>query len=242
MTFSRACKSSMAFKLLLAGLWARWFTGRPALNSPSNRRAPWWGGHPQLCLAPLTPSVFNSQHLASNHTSCSPCHLTLAALQPWWLDRISAFLFQFGIVSLVLQAHSHWGPDHSPLLPPLSQPCHYTPGRPAFIFCLVLVEEKSSGFRLKPPTLIHGQAPSAGRCPPALVGSGIAFSYPSRPLCSVCLHSCLRQPHQCTLGCYLTLEPWKAALKSLSDQGASPTCQPFAALKCRWQGNRLGLV
>lgn len=29
-------------------------------------------------------------------------------------------------------------------------------------FCILLLEEKSSGFRLKPPILIHGQAPSAG--------------------------------------------------------------------------------
>lgn len=29
-------------------------------------------------------------------------------------------------------------------------------------WCVLSLEEKSSGFRLKPPTLIHGQAPSAG--------------------------------------------------------------------------------
>jgi len=29
-------------------------------------------------------------------------------------------------------------------------------------FCVLFLEEKSSGFRLKPPILIHGQAPSAG--------------------------------------------------------------------------------
>lgn len=30
--------------------------------------------------------------------------------------------------------------------------------------CSILPEEKPVGFRLKPPTLIHGQAPSSGWC------------------------------------------------------------------------------
>lgn len=32
-----------------------------------------------------------------------------------------------------------------------------------FFAALTLLEEKPVGFRLKPPTLIHGQAPSAGK-------------------------------------------------------------------------------
>lgn len=31
------------------------------------------------------------------------------------------------------------------------------------VFLWLILEEKSTGFRLKPPTLIHGQAPSAGK-------------------------------------------------------------------------------
>ena len=88
-----------------------------------------------------------------------------------------------------------------------------------FIFCFVLVEEKSSGFRLKPPTLIHGQAPSAGGC---LLSRRQVGQQP--PKC------------RCTLGSLSGHLSTESALRS----GGAPSNEPAAQRRRRRGRIRLG--
>lgn len=189
LTYCMACECSTASKLP-AGLWMRWPRGRPALRPPSGKGS-LVECSPPLCLTFSAPGSSLSALCPRVCTFQSPlppprvgCFTALV------VEGLLCFCFCLETLpwfSLPTAARARPGPQSLLALP--ASPAHS--GRPALSFCLVLAEEKSSGFRLKPPTLIHGQAPSAGRCP--LLGERGAGGLP-RTLPGLCT------PHWCSPG------------------------------------------
>lgn len=160
-TFSRAYKCSMAAKVLAKSSLA-----------PSR-----WKGSLVEWSRSLLSCTFDNLWSSTvcnwlpSRTSCNalPPHPgCLNSLDGWiGLLHFCFSLKSFPLFSRLLATEAQTTTLSCPLLPPsLTTPLQEGFFFFFFIFCLVLVEEKSSGFRLKPPTLIHGQAPSAGRCPP----------------------------------------------------------------------------